>query len=55
MGCPEYLNNEQIEELIKSSKMKKEEILWRAKGENQVAFEINILPHSVIGVSIKIV
>ncbi|ADQ47204.1 glycoside hydrolase family 39 [Caldicellulosiruptor kronotskyensis 2002] len=54
MGSPEYLNNEQIEELIKSSKTKKEEILWRVTGENQVTFEINILPHSVIGVSIKI-
>jgi len=53
MGSPEYLNKEQIEELIEASKTKKEVVSWRITGENQLTFELNILPHSVLGVTIK--
>ncbi|WPX09024.1 GH39 family glycosyl hydrolase [Anaerocellum danielii] len=53
MGCPAYLDREQIEELIKASELKKEKVSWGIMNDNEVTFDLSILPHSVVAVTIK--
>jgi len=53
MGSPAYLNREQIEELIKASELKKEKVSWGIVNNNEITFDLSVLPHSVVAVTIK--
>ncbi|ADQ45468.1 glycoside hydrolase family 39 [Caldicellulosiruptor kronotskyensis 2002] len=53
MGSPGYLTKEQIEELIKVSEIKKEQISCEKISEKAVKFEFDILPHSVVAITIN--
>lgn len=53
MDSPEYLTKDQIEELIKASQIKKEQISYEKISDKAVKFEFDILPHSVVAITIN--
>ena len=51
MGCPTYLNPEQIQALMKASELAVETVEWTAEG-NGVTMDLVIQPHSVVAISL---
>ena len=54
MGCSEYPTPEQIESMMKASELQREEVALNKAEDRSISFDVEILPHSVMCICLKL-